>query len=45
MKVLSNEILHKTETGGVELNIKNLEELKTSFQKVIRCISEIKNEK
>ncbi len=34
MKVLSNQILHKTEIGGVELNIKNLEELKINFKKL-----------
>ena len=42
MKVLSNQILHKTETGGVELNIKNLEELKTSFQKLSNVFQKLK---
>ena len=42
MKVLSNQILHKTETGGVELNIKNLEELKTSFQKLSDVFQKLK---
>jgi len=42
MKVLSNKILHKTETGGVELNIKNLEELKTSFQKLSDVFQKLK---
>jgi len=39
---LSNQILHKTETGGVELNIKNLEELKTSFQKLSDVFQKLK---
>ena len=42
MKVLSNQILHKTETGGVELNIKNLKELKTSFQKLSGVFKKLK---
>jgi acyl-CoA synthetase (NDP forming) len=42
MKVLSNKILHKTETGGVELNIKNLDELKTSFQKLSDVFQKLK---
>ena len=42
MKVLSNQILHKTETGGVELNIKNLEELRISFQKLSDVFKKLK---
>ena len=42
MKVLSNQILHKTETGGVELNIKNLEELKISFQNLSDVFKKLK---
>ena len=42
MKVLSSEIPHKTETGGVELNIKNLEELKISFKKLSDIFHKLK---
>ncbi len=42
MKVLSNQVLHKTETGGVELNIKNLEELKISFKKLSNVFQKLK---
>ena len=42
MKVLSSEIMHKTETGGVELNIKNLEELKISFKKLSDVFQKLK---
>jgi len=42
MKVLSNQILHKTETGGVELNIKNLEELRISFKKLSDVFQKLK---
>ena len=42
MKVLSSEIMHKTETGGVELNIKNLEEVKISFKKLSDVFQKLK---
>ncbi len=42
MKVLSSQILHKTETRGVELNIKNLEGLKTSRQKLSNVFKKLK---
>ena len=42
MKVLSTQILHKTEIGGVELNIKNLKELKISFQKLSDVFKKLK---
>ncbi len=42
MKVLSSEIMHKTETGGVELNIKNLEEVKISFKKLSDLFQKLK---
>jgi len=32
LKVCSNKILHKTDVGGVKLNINNLEELKKDFK-------------
>jgi len=33
LKVCSSKILHKTDVGGVKLNIKNMEELKNEFKK------------
>ena len=33
LKVCSNKILHKTDVGGVKLNIKNKDELKKSIQR------------
>ncbi len=36
LKVCSSKILHKTEVGGVRLNIQNLEELKRVFQEFRR---------
>jgi len=33
LKVCSNKILHKTDVGGVKLNIKNKDELKSYFKK------------
>ena len=32
LKVCSNKILHKTDVGGVKLNIKDMNELKTNFK-------------
>ena len=32
LKVCSNKILHKTDVGGVKLNIKDKEELKKTFK-------------
>lgn len=32
LKVCSNRILHKTDVGGVKLNIKNMDELKKTFK-------------
>ena len=32
LKVCSSEILHKTDVGGVKLNIKNMDELKKTFK-------------
>ena len=32
LKVCSNEILHKTDVGGVRLGIKDMDELKTVFK-------------
>ena len=34
IKILSNEFLHKTEIGGVELNINSMESLISSYQKL-----------
>ncbi len=42
MKVLSSQIIHKTETGGVELNIQNLEELKISYKKLSDVFKKLK---
>ena len=42
MKVLSSHILHKTEIGGVKLNIKNVEELMISYQKLSRVFKKLK---
>ena len=38
MKVVSNEIEHKTEVGGVKLNIKNLDEALKSFDDITENI-------
>ncbi len=42
MKVLSRNIHHKTETGGVKLNLKNLNELKISFQELSDLFQKLK---
>ena len=39
MKVVSNEIEHKTEVGGVKLNIKTLDEALKSFDDITKNIS------
>lgn len=36
MKVVSPDIIHKTEAGGVKLNLKNQEEVKTAFADIIK---------
>jgi acetyltransferase len=36
MKILSPDILHKTEIGGVKLNIRSKEEAKLAFEEIIR---------
>ena len=38
MKVVSNEIGHKTEVGGVKLNIKTLDEALKSFDDITENI-------
>ena len=38
MKVVSNEIEHKTEVGGVKLNIKTLDEALKSFDDITENI-------
>ncbi|MFW9922364.1 MAG: acetate--CoA ligase family protein [Candidatus Thorarchaeota archaeon] len=35
MKILSPQIIHKTDVGGVKLNIKNLEEAQQAFEAII----------
>ncbi|MHA1237732.1 MAG: acetate--CoA ligase family protein [Candidatus Odinarchaeia archaeon] len=42
MKVLSPDILHKTDVGGVKLNIQNESEVKKAFNEII---SNVKNKK
>jgi succinyl-CoA synthetase beta subunit len=46
MKVLSNQILHKTNVGGIKLNIKNSNDIKSSFNELSKIykISNIKKE-
>lgn len=36
MKVISKDILHKSDAGGVILNIKNVEEVKTSYSEILK---------
>ena len=44
MKILFNEIQHKTETGGVELNIISEEDLKIRYDKLIKVFQKLKIE-
>lgn len=36
MKIVSPDIIHKTEAGGVKLNLKNQEEVKSAFADIIK---------
>ena len=38
-KVVSNEITHKTEVGGVKLNIKNIPELQSAYDEIISSVT------
>ena len=40
MKIASPDILHKTDVGGVILNIQNKEEAKTAYNKILRSSKE-----
>jgi acyl-CoA synthetase (NDP forming) len=40
LKIVSSEILHKTDINGVKLNIKNPGELKKSFDEIIKSIKQ-----
>jgi len=35
MKILSQDILHKTDAGGVQLNLRNEQDVRTAFEKTI----------
>ncbi len=39
MKILSADILHKIDCGGVVLHINNFQELKRAYQKIMRSVS------
>ena len=39
MKIFSPDISHKTDSGGVELNIKNSEEVKSAFGRIIERVN------
>ncbi|MDY6969725.1 MAG: acetate--CoA ligase family protein [Spirochaetota bacterium] len=36
LKIVSPDILHKSDAGGVELNLKNEEEVRLAFQKIVK---------
>jgi len=40
MKVVASQIVHKFDVGGVKLNLKNAEEVKTAFREMKNAISE-----
>ncbi len=40
MKITSKDIIHKTDVGGVELNIKDAEELRSKYTKMMQRVSE-----
>ena len=44
MKILSSEIQHKTDTGGVELNIISEEDLKIRYRKLFKVFEKLKIE-
>jgi acetyltransferase len=39
MKIFSPDISHKTDIGGVELNLKTPEEVRSAFDKIIKCVN------
>ncbi|MCH1559325.1 MAG: acetate--CoA ligase family protein [Alphaproteobacteria bacterium] len=41
IKILSNDFLHKTEIGGVELNINSMESLISSYQKLSKISNDL----
>ena len=41
IKILSNEFLHKTEIGGVELNINSMDSLISSYQKLSKISNDL----
>jgi acyl-CoA synthetase (NDP forming) len=38
LKIVSNQIIHKSDAGGVMVNIKNKEEVKISFDKILKNV-------
>ena len=42
MKILSSEIQHKTDSGGVELNITSEEDLKNRYDKLLKVFRNLK---
>lgn len=40
LKVVSPDVVHKTDAGGVRLNLKNDEEVKTSFESIFKSVKE-----
>jgi len=42
LKMLSNEVQHKTDIGAIDLNIKNYQELLTSFEKIKKQVEQSK---
>ena len=44
MKIISPDIIHKTDMGGVKLNIHNEQQLRKSYQDIMACIKKNKPE-
>jgi acyl-CoA synthetase (NDP forming) len=38
IKIVSPDIVHKVDVGGVELNLRNSQEVRSAFQRIIRDV-------
>lgn len=41
LKIVSPDIGHKTEVGGVKINLKNAKEVRTAYQEIIKDVTEL----
>ncbi len=43
MKIVSNDITHKSDVGGVQLGISNMKEVETTYKEMIKRVKKVNN--